>query len=56
MVRVGDTLLLEGAPADIQRLAADMEMVEVSAPSDRAYRRKHAPIVVAVLAPGPAKG
>ncbi len=50
VVRVGDTLLLEGAPADIQRLAADMEMVEVSAPSDRAYRRKHAPIVVAVLA------
>ncbi|MFD1794499.1 SLC13 family permease [Paracoccus aurantiacus] len=50
VVRVGDTLLLEGAPADIQRLAADMEMVEVTAPSDRAFRRKHAPIVVAVLA------
>lgn len=50
VVRVGDTLLLEGAPADIARLSADMEMVEVSAPSDRAYRRKHAPIVVAVLA------
>ncbi|WBU51829.1 SLC13 family permease [Paracoccus sp. SCSIO 75233] len=50
VVRVGDTLLLEGAPADIQRLAADMEMVEVNAPSDRAFRRRHAPIVVAVLA------
>ena len=50
VVRVGDTLLLEGAPADVQRLAADMEMVEVAAPSDRAFRRKHAPIVVAVLA------
>ncbi|SDE60378.1 Di-and tricarboxylate transporter [Paracoccus isoporae] len=50
VVRVGDTLLLEGASADIQRLAADMEMVEVNAPSDRAFRRKHAPIVVAVLA------
>ena len=49
VVRVGDTLLLEGAPADIQRLAAEMDMVEVNAPSDRAYRRKHAPIVVAVL-------
>ena len=49
VVRVGDTLLLEGAPADIQKLAADMEMVEVSQPSDRAYRRKHAPIVVATL-------
>ncbi|WBU57265.1 SLC13 family permease [Paracoccus sediminicola] len=50
VVRVGDTLLLEGAPADIQRLSSDMEMVEVTAPSDRAFRRKHAPIVVAVLA------
>ncbi|MDO5647675.1 SLC13 family permease [Paracoccus sp. (in: a-proteobacteria)] len=49
VVRVGDTLLLEGAPADIQRLAADMEMVAVTAPTDRAYRRSHAPIVVATL-------
>ncbi|CAM3294757.1 SLC13 family permease [Paracoccus nototheniae] len=49
VVRVGDTLLLEGASADIQRLASDMEMVEVNAPSDRAYRRRHAPIVVGVL-------
>jgi di/tricarboxylate transporter len=50
VVQVGDTLLLEGAPADIQRLAADMEMVDVSQPSERAYRRQHAPIVIAVLA------
>ncbi|MDP5306494.1 SLC13 family permease [Paracoccus spongiarum] len=50
VVRVGDTLLLEGASGDIQRLASDMEMVEVNAPSDRAYRRRHAPIVVATLA------
>ena len=49
VVRVGDTLLLEGAPADIQRLSSDMDMVEVNAPSDRAFRRRHAPIVVAVL-------
>lgn len=49
VVRVGDTLLLEGAPADIQRLAIDMDMVEVNAPSDRAFRRRHAPIVVATL-------
>ncbi|MCL7464974.1 SLC13 family permease [Phaeovulum sp. NW3] len=49
-VRVGDTLLLEGAPADIQRLAADMEMADISQPSERAYRRAHAPIVIAVLA------
>ena len=50
VVQVGDTLLLEGAPSDIQRLAADMDMVDVSHPSERPYRRKHAPIVVVVLA------
>jgi di/tricarboxylate transporter len=50
VVRVGDTLLLEGAPADIQRLASDMDMVDVSQPSARAYRRGHAPIAIAALA------
>lgn len=49
-VRVGDTLLLEGAPEDIQRLAVDMEMVDVTKPSDRAFRRSHAPIAIAALA------
>ncbi len=49
IVRVGDTLLLEGAPADIARLAADMDLVDVSHPSERAFRRGHAPIVLAVL-------
>ena len=48
-VRVGDTLLLEGAPADIQRLAADMDMVDVTQPSERAYRRAHAPVAIAAL-------
>ena len=50
VVQVGDTLLLEGAMADIQRLAADMDMVDVGQPSERAYRRNHAPIVLGVLA------
>ena len=50
VVQVGDTLLLEGAPEDIQRLAADMDMVDVSTPSDRAYRRSHAPLAIAALA------
>ncbi len=49
VVRVGDTLLLEGAPADIQRLAADMDLVDVAAPTGRAYRRQKAPIAVAAL-------
>lgn len=48
-VQVGDTLLLEGALADIQRLATDMDLVDVSHPTERAYRRKHAPLVVAVM-------
>lgn len=48
-VRIGDTLLLEGAPADIQRLAADMDMVDVTQPSERAYRRSHAPVAIAAL-------
>lgn len=49
VVRVGDTLLLEGAPEDIQRLAADMDLVDIAKPTDRAYRRGHAPIALAAL-------
>ncbi|MEO9819098.1 MAG: SLC13 family permease [Paracoccaceae bacterium] len=48
-VKVGDTLLLEGAPEDIQRLAADMEMVDVSHPSQRGFRRGHAPWAIGAL-------
>jgi di/tricarboxylate transporter len=50
VVRVGDTLLLEGAPEDIGRLAQDMNLADITKPTERAYRRKHAPIVIAVLA------
>ncbi len=50
VVQVGDTLLLEGAMEDIRRLAVDMDMVDVSQPSERAFRRSHAPIVIGVLA------
>ena len=49
VVRVGDTLLLEGAPEDIQRLAEDMNLGDVSKPSQRAYRRAHAPVAIATL-------
>lgn len=48
-VKVGDTLLLEGAPEDIQRLAEDMNLGDVSEPSQRAYRRGHAPVAIGVL-------
>ncbi|KNG92548.1 SLC13 family permease [Pseudaestuariivita atlantica] len=49
IVRVGDTLLLEGSPGDIQRLAHDMDMVDVSKPSVQAYRRGHAPVALGAL-------
>ncbi|WP_306751430.1 SLC13 family permease [Paracoccus actinidiae] len=49
VVRVGDTLLLEGAPEDIARLAVDMGLVDVTRPSIRAYRRERAPIAIACL-------
>ncbi|AKS45467.1 Di-and tricarboxylate transporter [Octadecabacter temperatus] len=50
VVRVGDTLLLEGSAEDIQRLATEMDMVDVSQPSARAYRRAQAPIALLALA------
>ena len=50
VVVVGDTLLLEGAPEDIQRLAADMDLVDVSKPTVKPYRRNKAPIAFGVLA------
>ncbi|NVK46517.1 MAG: SLC13 family permease [Rhodobacteraceae bacterium] len=49
VVRVGDTLLLEGTPADIQRLASDMDMGDVSKPTERAYHRSHAPIALVAM-------
>ena len=49
-VRVGDTLLLEGAEADIARLAADMDLLDISQPSDQPYRRAKAPLVLVALA------
>ncbi|HHC29613.1 MAG TPA: SLC13 family permease, partial [Rhodobacterales bacterium] len=49
-VQAGDTLLLEGAPEDIQRLAAEMNLVDVARPSARAFRRGHAPVVLAAMA------
>lgn len=49
IVKVGDTLLLEGAMEDIGRLADDMELVDVGHPTARAFRRGHAPIAIAAL-------
>jgi di/tricarboxylate transporter len=49
VVVVGDTLLLEGAPEDIARLAQDMDLVDVSRPTARAFRRGKMPIAVLAL-------
>ena len=50
VVHVGDTLLLEGTPEDIRRLADDVELVAISQPSQKAYRRQKAPIAIGALA------
>ncbi len=49
VVRVGDTLLLEGAPDDIRRLAVDMDLGDITEPTARSYRRSHAPVVIATM-------
>jgi di/tricarboxylate transporter len=48
-VEVGDTLLLEGTIEDIQRLAADMDLVDITQPAQKAYRRAKAPIAIGAL-------
>ncbi|MEP5760113.1 MAG: SLC13 family permease [Litoreibacter sp.] len=48
-IKVGDTLLLEGAMEDIQRLASDMNLVDVAHPTARAFRRGKAPVAIAAL-------
>ena len=49
IVRVGDTLLLEGAQSDIQKLADEMGLVDVSKPQAQGYRRAQAPVAIAAI-------
>lgn len=49
-IRVGDTILLEGDPEDIRRLADDQRLDDLTQPSDRPFRRNRAPIVLCMLA------
>ena len=49
-VRVGDTILLEGDADDIHRLAEDQRLAELNRPVVRPFRRRHAPLVLALLA------
>jgi di/tricarboxylate transporter len=48
-LEVGDTLLLDGASADIVRLAEDVGLSSLSPSAARAYRRAKAPIAIGVL-------
>ncbi len=50
IVQIGDTLLLEGSPEDIGRLAADTGLVNVTEPTVRAFRRRQAPLALLTLA------
>ncbi len=50
VVRVGDTLLLEGNLEDIQRLAADMDLVDIARPLVKPFRPGKAPIAIGALA------
>ncbi|MEM1383756.1 MAG: SLC13 family permease [Pseudomonadota bacterium] len=49
-IRVGDTLLLEGDPEDIARLAAEQNLADLTRPTERPYRRERAPVVLGILA------
>lgn len=48
-IKVGDTLLLEGAADDIRRMSQEMGLVELAEPAERPYRRRHAPLVLLSL-------
>ena len=50
VLQIGDTLLLEGAPEDISRMASDVGAVSVNQPAVRPYRRSHAPLAALALA------
>ncbi|MDA8585255.1 SLC13 family permease [Rhodobacteraceae bacterium] len=50
VIEVGDTLLLEGSAEDIARLARDTGLVNIAEPTERAFRRSHAPLVLIALA------
>ncbi|WP_306119848.1 MULTISPECIES: SLC13 family permease [unclassified Roseitalea] len=47
-LEVGDTLLIEGAPEDLSRFAEENNLVNVSEPAERGYRRDKAPLAIAI--------
>lgn len=49
-IQIGDTILIEGAAQDIALMAREMNLVDVTKPTEQPYRRSKAPIVLAALA------
>lgn len=49
LLRVGDALLLEGAPEDLQRLAQEQKVINLAPSRERPPRPQRAPIAVAVI-------
>ncbi len=48
-LEVGDILLMEGAPEDVQRLVEDQDLVNVAEPRVRGFRRSKAPIAIGAI-------
>lgn len=48
-LRVGDTLLVDGTPADIARLVDDQRLIDLRPNEARAFRRNRAPIAISIL-------
>jgi di/tricarboxylate transporter len=46
---VGDTLLMDGAPDDVERLAQEERLIVLSSVKSRAFRRTKAPIAVGAM-------
>ena len=49
-LRVGDSLLLEGAPDDLRRVAKDADLINLSTPTERGVRHEKALIAILTLA------
>jgi len=47
-LEVGDTLLIEGSPDDLRRMVEDYDLVNVSQPAERGFRRAKAPLAIVV--------
>ncbi len=48
-LETADTLLLEGAPEDLRRVAEDFGLIMLSEPPDRSFRPEKAPIAIAAV-------